>query len=117
MYKKIKLSTSKYSRQKKSIIMYDLPPKLIKIGLENGLYSHLDYTIIRTLYKKSIRKQTLKEYMYSTYNSYIGCRLFNHRWLSKDECIKYGVNGNFCQKCHVYLDKNEYRLHNLDKLV
>lgn len=117
MYKSIKLSRSKYSGQKLSIVMDDLPPKLIKIGLEKGLYSHLDYSIIRALYKKSIRKQTLKEYICITYNSYIGCRLFNHKWLSKDECIKYGVDGKFCQKCHIYLNKNESRLYNLDKLV
>ena len=69
-------------------------------------------------YASEERKFIIKDSFKTPFNKFIGCKLFGHKWSTKDEGEKYDFGGfNYCWKCSDWETKEEVRNSKINSLL
>ena len=51
------------------------------------------------------------------FNKKIGCRIFKHKWSTKNDQEKYDFSGYFCWKCNLHKTDSEMRDYKIKKII
>ncbi len=63
------------------------------------------------------RHLVIKDSFVIPYNKIIGCKIFGHRWSSREEEVKYDLDSKYCWKCSKYSTVSDVRNDLIGKIL
>lgn len=72
-------------------------------------FKRLRDTLNRSFKSKWTRKYLIEDSFVHPFNQKIGCKMFGHKWATKEEIEKYDIGSEYCWKCHKRMTLSEKR--------
>ena len=63
------------------------------------------------------RNLVIKDSFITPYNKIVGCKVFGHKWSTKEEEKKYDLDLKYCWKCCKYGTLSDVRSDKIDKIL
>lgn len=77
--------------------------------VSNKEFKKLRDTLKRSIKSKFTRSYLIEDTFVNPFNQKIGCKMFGHKWATKQEIEKYDIGSEYCWKCHKRMTLSEKR--------
>lgn len=63
------------------------------------------------------RDMILKDSLITPFNRFLGCKLFGHKWSTKEEMLEYQMVNQYCWKCAKWSTRSEIRDEKISQIL